>query len=157
MTDRRNWKQPTINSFIKHHTEGTPMEFVIDFNRGDVQITIDDEDLTDFTASLENIGTIGSLELLYDESNGTYWINHIEIDERTRRRGVATLLLQAAIDAHGTIYASLQAAEADTDVDTRHLTDEGNALVTRCMNRGMQIVKALPGDVGEQPMDDDDD
>lgn len=105
------------------------------------EVVIDGDD-GEYTARVEGLGQLGELSLLEEE--GVQWINYIEVHAGARRRGIGTRLLQRAIDEYGKLYASTQPADMDNGGDTRHLTDEGDALVSRCIDRGMNIEKAYP-------------
>ena len=86
---------------------------------------------------------LGELEL-YQDNNGRYWINNINVNQWARGKGVALKLLQKAIANHGTIYASNQDASQDTASDTRHLTEAGYALVRACIKKRMNVVYRSP-------------
>lgn len=76
----------------------------------------------------------GTLELYQDES-GREWINNIIVEERFQRRGIGLSLLNAAVQMHGEIYAATGMHRDDEvgDDDTRHLSDEGLALVNSAL------------------------
>jgi GNAT superfamily N-acetyltransferase len=72
---------------------------------------------------------IGTLAL-YEDNNDDQWINHIVVLPQFQRMGVARRLVQRAIQEHGHIYASNSPHDPGGDDDTRHLSQEGAALVT---------------------------
>lgn len=86
---------------------------------------------------------VGEL-VLYEDNQGTFWINFVQVPQYAQRKGIASRLLQMAIDDHGTIYASLQGPDEDDENDTRHLSPDGDALVRGCRNKGMRVTMAMP-------------
>lgn len=81
-------------------------------------------------------GCFASLEL-YEDQNGDQWINHIETAPQAQRCGLATRLCVMAIQQYGTLYASNSQYDPGGDDDTRHLSQEGAALVTRLIQRNI--------------------
>jgi hypothetical protein len=81
-------------------------------------------------------GCFGTLEL-YEDNAGGMWINHIEVAENAQRCKIASKLCMKAITAHGHLYASNSHVDPGGNHDTRHLSEEGAALVRDLINRGI--------------------
>lgn len=80
----------------------------------------------------------GRLELFQDPQ-GRQWINFIEVEQDFQRRGIGLSLLSHAVDKHGEIYAAvdMQASEETGEDDTRHLSEQGAALVSSAVRNGI--------------------
>lgn len=75
---------------------------------------------------------------LYQDNNGDQWINHIVVEHQYQRMGVASRLIRRAIrdSHHRRIYASNSPHDPGGDGDTRHLSQEGAALVNGLIQNG---------------------
>lgn len=98
---------------------------------------------------------IGELDL-YEDDNGRYWVNNVEVNDQWQRRGYGRLLIREAADHYGaTIYFSKQTnQEARDNDDTRHLSTEGAALANSCVSHGLNAELRHPREF-EEPSDDD--
>jgi hypothetical protein len=96
----------------------------------------------------------------YDE-DGRYWLMFVETDEQYRRQKIGVTLLQAGVERYGAIYASsaTQQMHEDSDEnDTRYLTEEGAALVTAAIAKGIMRPEWWVNPFfGEDEDDDNDD
>lgn len=77
----------------------------------------------------------------YVDNNDNKWINSMHVDENYRRKGIASKLMQLAVQEYGEVYASsaskMDEDEYGDDFDTRHLSIEGADFVTSCIKRGI--------------------
>jgi GNAT superfamily N-acetyltransferase len=96
---------------------------------------------------------VGELTLWVDDEG--YWVNHVEVHERYRRRGIATMLVKAACKRHGKIYFSRQTKDQCTDDDdTRYMTDDGAALASKLVDSwdsDVEVSIEMPGAVRTAP------
>lgn len=163
-TSITNWYTPTGNPVAREQWQfagerepvGIPPRAIP--GRGPDLFEVSGED-AEYSVTLKDGGAMaGELTLLWDEFHGVYWVNNIRVKSAYRRQGLATRLLKAACDEHGTIYFSLQDSSEDTDVDTRHLTPDGYALARAAeKNPALKIKLALPNDLGGGDDGDDND
>lgn len=111
-------------------------------------IEVDGEDGEFRAKDTDTNEDVGSLTLYWDDADEIYWVNHVEVEEEYRGRGIARAMLNRACAENGTIYFSLQTADEDEGGDTRHLTSDGYGLATAaCRDPRLRCEMALPGDV----------
>ena len=101
------------------------------------RIRIDSFDLVSYTAFFDDL-EVGSLEL-YEDSEGRYWLNNIDVKPDYQRKGIGLSLLNEAVNAYGEIYAATNFSkdQEEEDADTRHLSQEGAALVNCALRNGI--------------------
>jgi GNAT superfamily N-acetyltransferase len=91
----------------------------------------------EYFEAYDNVRKIGSLDIFTDDE-GLNWLNGIEVNLAYRRKGVATMLIEKAIDELDDVYISTasQTQHNDNNDNTaRYLCDDGASLVNKLIER----------------------
>ena len=79
---------------------------------------------------------VAEFEYRYDDA-GRVWLAHASTRNDWQRQGIGRRMIAAAVDYYGEVWASTAGAAEESDDDTRHLSQEGAALVTSCVRAGI--------------------
>lgn len=134
-------RQPLISNFFGPNDPGRTVNHTLEQNpppnyiRHHTMIQKDGRGL--FWAVLPALPALrlGELDIYFDRIGGK-WINHIEVRPQYQRCGVAARMVRTAIQDYGHIYASNSHIDPGGYNDTRHLSQEGAALVNGLIASG---------------------
>jgi ribosomal protein S18 acetylase RimI-like enzyme len=90
-------------------------------------------------SALANGIEVGELTIYEDDAGA--WINNVSVKDSLQGRGIGSKMVEAAVESYGALYASSankqQEDDHGDDGDTRHLSEEGAALVASCIRKGI--------------------